>query len=312
MSTHTSVLLEEAIDALAIIPNGIYIDGTFGRGGHARVILQRLGPEGRLFAIDKDWDALAYAQAQFSSDPRFQIRQGSFRSLAEWAREWGILGQVNGILLDLGVSSPQFDDAHRGFSFMHAGPLDMRMDTQQGLSAAHFINEADETELADVFFTYGEERYSRRIARAIVMARNESPIQDTAVLAEVVKAAHPKWEKHKHPATRVFQAIRIYVNQELTDLKDCLNQALEVLAVGGRLAVISFHSLEDRIVKQFMQHAEQGVKLPKNIPIKATHQQGCLQRIGRAIKPREGEIHSNIRARSAILRIGEKNYERSS
>lgn len=299
-------MFEEAIEALAIVPEGVYIDGTFGRGGHARAILERLGPAGRLFALDKDWEAIDFAKTHFSQDLRFQIRQGSFRDLAIWAREWEIVGKVQGILLDLGVSSPQIDDAQRGFSFMQAGPLDMRMDTQQGLSAAHFINEAKESDLADVFFTYGEERYSRRIARAIVTARDHAPIQDTTTLAEVIKVAHPKWEKHKHPATRVFQAIRIYVNQELKDLELGLNQALEVLAVGGRLAVISFHSLEDRMVKQFMQRAEQGVRLPKNIPIQANEQKGCLQRIGRAMKPTDGEIQSNIRSRSAILRIGEK------
>lgn len=306
MTSHKPVLFAEAIDALAITPDGVYIDGTFGRGGHARAILDRLSPAGRLFALDKDWEAVAFAQTHFSQDARFQIRQGSFRDLAVWTREWDIVGKVQGILFDLGVSSPQIDDAKRGFSFMQAGPLDMRMDTQQGLSAAHFINEAKESDLAEVFFTYGEERYARRIAKAIVMAREQLPFQDTIRLAEVVKAAHPKWEKHKHPATRVFQAIRIHVNHELQDLELGLNQALEVLAVGGRLAVISFHSLEDRMVKQFMQRAEQGVRLPKNIPIQANEQQGRLRRIGRAIKPTEGEIHSNIRARSAVLRIGEK------
>ena len=306
MNSHKPVLLEEAIEALAIIPDGMYIDGTFGRGGHTRAIMERLGPKGRLFALDKDWAAIAYAKTRFSQDERFQIRQGSFAGLTEAAQEWGIVGKLNGILLDLGVSSPQFDDAERGFSFMQAGPLDMRMDSQQGLNATQFINEAKESDLADVFFTYGEERYSRRIARAIVMERSKAPIQDTITLAEVVKAAHPKWEKHKHPATRVFQAVRIYVNQELTDLEACLAQTLEVLAGRGRLAVISFHSLEDRIVKQFMQRAEQGVRIPKHIPVKANHLEGRLRRIGRAIKPTEGEIHNNIRARSAILRIGEK------
>lgn len=303
--THKPVLLEEAVEALAIVPEGIYIDGTFGRGGHTRAILERLGPNGRLFALDKDWDAIAYANSHFSQDTRFQIRQGSFADLAEATRGWGIMGKVQGILLDLGVSSPQFDDARRGFSFMQSGPLDMRMDTQQRLNAAHFINEAKESDLADVFFTYGEERFSRRIAHAIVTARSKAPIQDTTTLAEIVKAAHPKWEKHKHPATRVFQAIRIYINRELADLEACLAQVLEVLAEHGRLAVISFHSLEDRIVKQFMQNAEQGLQLPKHIPLKANQVKGRLRRIGK-IKPKEWEIHSNIRARSAILRIGEK------
>lgn len=302
---HIAVLLEEAVEALAIVPNGIYIDGTFGRGGHARKILNHLSPDGRLFALDKDWEALEFAQ-QLAADPRFAIKQGSFANIGQYAREWGIFGQVNGILLDLGVSSPQLDDPKRGFSFLQSGPLDMRMDHQQGFSAERFVNEADEEELAKVFFEYGEERYSRRIARGIVQARNTAPITDTAVLAQIVKAAHPKWEKHKHPATRVFQAIRVYVNQELTDLEACLPQCLDVLAGGGRLAVISFHSLEDRIVKQFMQQAERGKSLPKEIPIRVEESRKTFQRIGRAIKPKDMEITSNIRSRSAILRIGEK------
>ncbi len=304
--THKPVLIEEALEALNIVPNGVYIDGTFGRGGHSRCLLARLGPQGRLYAIDKDWEAIAHAKAHFSADMRFQIAQGSFRSLADLARQWGIYGQVNGVLLDLGVSSPQLDDAQRGFSFMQTGPLDMRMDAQQGLSAAQFVNEAEEELLAKVFFEYGEERFARRIARAIVSARSCAPIDDTAVLAEIVKEANPKWEKHKHPATRVFQAIRIYVNQELTDLEACLDQCLDVLAVGGRLAVISFHSLEDRIVKQFMQTAERGIPLPRGIPMKAVDMPASFQRIGKAIKPKEKEIQDNVRSRSAILRIGEK------
>ncbi|MCR9191597.1 MAG: 16S rRNA (cytosine(1402)-N(4))-methyltransferase RsmH [Gammaproteobacteria bacterium] len=303
---HKPVFVEEAVEALAVVPNGIYIDGTFGRGGHAQCVLERLGPEGRLFAIDKDWEALTFAREHFAHDQRLQIVQGSFSDLAEFAKQWQVYGRVDGILLDLGVSSPQLDDANRGFSFMQAGPLDMRMDSQQGLSAAQFVNEADETLLANVFYEYGEERFSRRIARAIVAARNDAPIEDTAKLSEIVTAANPKWEKHKHPATRVFQAIRIHVNQELTDLEACLAQCIDVLAVKGRLAVISFHSLEDRIVKQFMQKAEQGAPLPKGIPMKATEMLNRFHRIGRAIKPKESELQNNSRARSAILRIGEK------
>lgn len=303
---HTAVLLTEAIAGLAIKPDGIYIDGTFGRGGHSRAILDHLSPQGRLYAIDKDWEAIAHANAMLGTDSRFQIAQGSFGHIAELAKQWGIEGRVAGILLDLGVSSPQLDDAGRGFSFMQSGPLDMRMDSQQKMSAERFINDADETLLADVFYEYGEERFARRIARAIVLARTEAPIRDTAVLAEVVKTAHPKWEKHKHPATRVFQAIRIYVNQELTDLSACLEQCLNVLAVGGRLTVISFHSLEDRIVKQFMQNHERGEQLPKHIPIKASVAVPHFKRIGKAVKPSLVEIQDNVRARSAILRIGEK------
>lgn len=303
---HQPVLLKEVIQGLAIIPNGIYIDGTFGRGGHTRAVLERLGPDGRLFAVDKDWDAIAYAQAHLGQDARFCIEQGSFRQLELLAKQWGIAGRVSGILLDLGVSSPQLDTADRGFSFMQAGPLDMRMDSQQVLTAERFINEESEQTLADVFFEYGEERFAKRIARAIVAARMITPIRDTAVLADIVKAANPKWEKHKHPATRVFQAIRIYVNQELTDLAACLDQCLDILAIGGRLAVISFHSLEDRIVKQFMQRQAQGVSLPKDIPMNVTSVQPRLKRIGKAIKPEDVELQSNVRSRSAILRIGEK------
>ena len=303
---HQPVLLKEVIQGLAIIPNGIYIDGTFGRGGHTQCVLERLGADGRLFAIDKDWEAIAYAKAHFGQDARFCIEQGSFRQLATLANQWGIAERVSGILLDLGVSSPQLDKADRGFSFMQAGPLDMRMDSHQHLTAERFINEGSEQTLADVFFEYGEERFAKRIARAIVAARAITPIRDTAVLADIVKAANPKWEKHKHPATRVFQAIRIYVNQELTDLVACLDQCLDILAIGGRLAVISFHSLEDRIVKQFMQRQAQGVSLPKGIPMKATSVQPRLKRIGKAIKPEDVEVQTNVRSRSAILRIGEK------
>ena len=306
MNSHKPVMLDETLEGLAISSDGIYIDGTFGRGGHTRAILERLSSNGRLFALDKDWDAIASANHQFGEDQRFQIKQGSFSGMAEAAKAWGILGMVNGILLDLGVSSPQIDNPQRGFSFMQAGPLDMRMDSQQSLNAMQFINEAKEPELADVFFNYGEERYSRRIARAIVLERSKKVIKDTVTLAELIKAAHPKWEKHKHPATRIFQAIRIYINQDLSDLEACLTQSLDVLGARGRLAVISFHSLEDRIVKQFMQRAEQGEHVPKHIPVKENYLAGRMHRIGRAIKPKEAEINSNIRSRSAILRIGEK------
>lgn len=306
MADHQSVLLQESINGLAIKANGIYVDGTFGRGGHSHAILQHLNESGRLIAIDKDQEAIAHAKQHFSSDPRFNIVQGSFAQLGEIATQYGVYGQINGILLDLGVSSPQLDNAARGFSFMQQGPLDMRMDLEQELDATRFINQAPSAEMEMVFRQYGEERFARRIANAIVSAREDSPILTTAVLAEIVKAANPKWEKHKHPATRVFQAIRIHVNQELTDLTECLKQCVASLAVGGRLVIISFHSLEDRIVKQFMRTEEQGVSLPLGVPQKAADIKTCFKRVGKAIKPHVDEIKNNVRSRSAVLRIGEK------
>ena len=306
MTAHESVLLNESINGLAINAGGIYVDGTFGRGGHSRAILQHLNDSGRLIAIDKDQEAIHHAEQHFSNDPRFSIFRGSFAQLAEFANQAGVYGRINGILLDLGVSSPQLDNPERGFSFMQQGPLDMRMDLQQNLDAAGFVNHAQATEMEMVFREYGEERFARRIARAIVSAREESPILTTAALAEIVKAANPKWEKHKHPATRVFQAIRIHINQELTDLTACLKQCVAAMAVGGRLVVISFHSLEDRIVKQFMRTEEQGISPPLGVPIKAAEIKTCFKRIGKAIKPQDDEIKQNIRSRSAVLRIGEK------
>jgi len=306
MTTHQSVLLNESINGLAIKADGIYVDGTFGRGGHSRAILNNLNEAGRLIAIDKDIDAINYASEHFANDKRFTIVQGSFAKLVEITTELGVFGKIDGILLDLGVSSPQLDNPLRGFSFMHEGPLDMRMDLSQDLSAARFVNNAKVAEMEMVFKEYGEERFAKRIANAIVNAREESPILTTTVLAEIVKAANPKWEKHKHPATRVFQAIRIYINQELADLADFLKLCVSALAVGGRLVVISFHSLEDRIVKQFMRKEEQGISPPLGVPIRATEIKTCFKRIGKVIKPSDDEIKQNTRSRSAMLRIGEK------
>lgn len=306
MFVHKSVLLEEAIQGLNIKPDGIYIDGTFGRGGHSAAILKELNRNGRLISIDKDQAAVEHAEKNFEPDERFSIIQASFATLAAIVQERNLQGNIDGVLLDLGVSSPQIDDPARGFSFMQAGPLDMRMDLQQDMDAAYFIQHASIDEMAEVFRSYGEERFSGRIARAIAAARLESPIKTTAMLAEIVKQANPQWEKHKHPATRVFQALRIYVNQELTDLVAGLKQSIDVLAVGGRLVVISFHSLEDRIVKQWMLEMERGDEPPVGVPIRASEIKSTFKRIGRAIKPTENEIKNNIRARSAILRIGEK------
>lgn len=306
MATHQSVLLHESIKGLNIKVGGTYFDGTFGRGGHSQEILNHLNESGRLFAIDKDPDAIQYAKDHFGLDKRFEIFHGSFAQIREFASEAGVLGAVDGILLDLGVSSPQLDNPERGFSFMQQGPLDMRMDITQAVSAAKFVNEAEVDEMAFVFRTYGEERFAGRIAKAIVDARKENPITTTLQLAEIVKEANPKWEKHKHPATRVFQAIRIHVNQELTDLSSCLEQCLDVLAPGGRLAVISFHSLEDRIVKQFMRDKEQGQRPPPEVPIRYEEMKTGFKRVGKAIMPQDEEIKDNVRSRSAVLRIGEK------
>jgi len=303
---HQSVLLAEVLDNLAINPNGVYVDATFGRGGHAEAILNQLSPTGRLLAMDKDPEAIAYACQHFSSDPRFMIQHGSFADLEKFVAEQNLTGKIDGILFDLGVSSPQLDDPNRGFSFMRAGKLDMRMDDSKGVNAQEWIAHVSETELARVLFEYGEERYSRRIASAIVAARVAKPITTTDELAEIIKQAHPAWQKGKHPATRSFQAIRIAINHELSDLELGLKQSLEVLAVGGRLLVISFHSLEDRLVKQFMQQQERGNEFPAGLPVKHSSIQSRLKRLGRSIKASAKEIAMNPRARSAILRIGEK------
>ncbi len=306
MTAHQSVLLNESINGLAIKADGIYVDGTFGRGGHSRAILSNLNETGRLIAIDKDIDAINHASEHFANDKRFTIVQGSFTKLAEITNQLGVYGKINGILLDLGVSSPQLDNPLRGFSFMQEGPLDMRMDLSQELDAARFVNNAKVSEMEMVFREYGEERFAKRIANAIANAREENPILTTTSLAEIVKAANPKWEKHKHPATRVFQAIRIYINQELADLAAFLKLCVASLAIGGRLVVISFHSLEDRIVKQFMRKEEQGISPPLGVPIRAAEIKTCFKRIGKVIKPSDDEIKQNTRSRSAVLRIGEK------
>lgn len=302
---HQSVLMTEVIEHLAIRPEGVYVDMTFGRGGHAEVILNQLGPTGRLLAMDKDPDAIAYACQHFSHDKRFKIKHGSFEELTQFLNEEDLLGKVDGILFDLGVSSPQLDNPDRGFSFTRDGKLDMRMDYSRGMDAATWIATVDETELANALWKYGEERFSRRIAKAIVMARTEQPITTTHQLAEIIKKANPKWQPGKHPATRSFQAIRIVVNQELAQIESGLEQSLQALRVGGRLLVISFHSLEDRIVKQFMQKQERGTVFPVGLPVKYADKKVTFKRVGRA-KPSVEEIATNPRARSAVLRIGEK------
>jgi len=302
---HKSVLFDESIEALNIKPDGIYIDGTFGRGGHAQEILSRLGQSGRLYAFDKDPDAIRHSKEIFANEKRFVIVQDSFGNLKQNADLWGITHKVDGILLDLGVSSPQLDDASRGFSFLRDGPLDMRMNPDAGLSAAEWLAQEKESEIARVLKVYGEERYAKRIAKAIVKARDESEFTSTKQLADVVAAAHPAWEKHKHPATRAFQAIRIFINEELSDVELCLQQSLDVLTVGGRLAVISFHSLEDRIVKRFIQQNVKGDEFPLDLPVMNSALKQKLKKIGKLITPSDQEIDKNPRARSAKLRVAE-------
>jgi 16S rRNA (cytosine1402-N4)-methyltransferase len=303
---HHSVLLEPAVKALRIDPEGIYIDGTFGRGGHSRSILEALDDRGRLIAIDRDPQAVAYGQARFADDERFSIVHGSFAMLAEVARQAGVTGRVDGVLLDLGVSSPQLDQAERGFSFGKSGPLDMRMDTSQGESAAQWLARAEVDEIAAVLKDYGEERHALRIARAIVTARAQAPITTTDRLADVVSHANPSWEKGKHPATRSFQAIRIHINGELAAIEECLPQIIDVLTPGGRLAVISFHSLEDRIVKRFMRNQAKGDPFPPGVPVRQDQLQPRLRLVGKAIHPDAAEIAANPRARSAVLRVAER------
>ena len=301
---HRSVLLREAVDALVTDPGGIYIDGTFGRGGHSAAILERLNDNGRLVGVDKDPQAIAYARERFGGDARFSIWHGSFADMDRAAADYA--GRVTGVLLDLGVSSPQLDQAERGFSFMQDGPLDMRMDTSRGMSAADWVNSEAEAELARVFKEYGEERFARRMAAAIVRRRAEKPFERTLDLAEVVKAANPAWEKGKHPATRVFQAIRIHINGELDDLQVALEKSLQLLALGGRLVIISFHSLEDRMVKRFIRDKERGPKLPRGLPVMDSEIAKTLRSVGKAIKADAGEVDENLRSRSAVMRVAEK------
>lgn len=302
---HKPVMLDEAIAALQVRPDGVYVDGTFGRGGHSAQILARLGEDGRLLAFDKDESAVLVARERFGADARFSIVHGSFADLARVVGECGLTHRVDGLLLDLGVSSPQLDDPTRGFSFMQDGPLDMRMDRSAGRQALDWLATADEREIADVLYEYGEERFSRRIARAIVARRAETPLRGTRELAELVAQATPVKDKHKHPATRTFQAIRIFINRELDDLQACLRDSLEVLARGARLVVISFHSLEDRIVKRFMRDAAAGPRLPKRLPVQHAATQGRLRIVGKAQRPADDETAVNPRARSAVLRVAE-------
>jgi 16S rRNA (cytosine1402-N4)-methyltransferase len=306
---HQSIMVNEVLEGLNIQKQGIYIDATFGRGGHTKAILEKLNQEGRVYALDKDPDAELVAQDLSANDSRFSFKRGSFSGVYAFCQQLGLVGKIAGILMDLGVSSPQLDTAARGFSFRLDGPLDMRMDPTVGISAAEWINSAEETEISEVLKEYGEERFHRRMARAIINARSQSPITTTLQLAEIITKANPAWERHKNPATRSFQAIRIYINRELEDLALGLEQALEVLLPKGRLVVISFHSLEDRIVKRFIQKNEQGDIVPSYLPLPIHNNSKKCHRVGKKIKASMLELAQNPRARSAILRVAEKEGE---
>lgn len=309
--SHVSVLLHESIDGLNIDPNGIYVDCTFGRGGHSREILSKLSAKGRLYSIDRDQEAIKIANQM--DDPRFTIINGPFSKLADYVEEYQLAGKINGILMDLGVSSPQLDNPERGFSFSKDGPLDMRMDQSSGQSAADWLAQADESDIAWVLKTFGEERFSKRIARAIVENRLDvecEPLVRTRQLAALIAKAVPVKDKHKHPATRSFQGIRIYINSELEEIKQALQATTDALAINGRLVVISFHSLEDRLVKRFMRDESNGPEIPKGLPLTNAQIKELgspkLKRIGKAIKPTCGEVDQNVRSRSSVLRIAER------
>ncbi len=306
MDCHRPVLLTEVMAALHIRAGGIYVDCTFGRGGHATAILENIGPEGRVIGIDKDPQAVSVGAEMAAMDPRLSVSRGSFATLSRQIESRGYRGRVDGILFDLGVSSPQFDTPERGFSFRRDGPLDMRMDPEAGSSAADWLNRASHGEIARVLKTYGEERYSGRIAGAIVRERAAGPIATTLRLADIVAAANPSWEREKHPATRAFQAIRIFINRELEDLREVLGQVIDVLSMGGRLVVISFHSLEDRLVKRFIRDRVRGDLYPPDLPIPESALKPRLKLVGKPSRPCAREVAANPRARSAIMRVAEK------
>lgn len=303
---HQSVLLQEAVEALITRADGFYVDGTFGRGGHTRAVLDALSDDAQVLGFDKDPQAVEHAQTAFT-DSRFSLHHGSFAEMAEQIDARGMSGKVDGILLDLGVSSPQLDQPERGFSFMQDGPLDMRMNTDAGQTAADWVNTAEQTDIRRVLKVYGEENFAGLIAKKIIDRRAEKPFERTLDLSSFIEAIVPKSGKmKKHPATRSFQAIRIQVNRELEDLEQLLASVVDMLALGGRLVVISFHSLEDRIVKQFIRAQERGPVLPRNIPIASIAREPHLVSVGKAVKAQSDEVDSNVRSRSAIMRIAEK------
>ncbi|GAA5139262.1 16S rRNA (cytosine(1402)-N(4))-methyltransferase RsmH [Thalassotalea piscium] len=305
--SHISVLLDEAITGLSINPDGIYIDCTFGRGGHSGLILSQLSEHGRLIAIDRDLSAIKAAE-KFADDARFSIEHQGFAELDAIAEKLGLKGQVDGVLMDLGVSSPQLDEAERGFSFMNDGPLDMRMDITKGQTAAQWLAKADVEDISWVLKTFGEEKHAWRIANAIVDTREEFPLTRTGELAALIKKTAPQREIKKHPATRSFQAIRIYINSELEQIEKALAASLDVLKEGGRLVVISFHSLEDRMVKQFMKKHSQGKQVPRGFPMsEAELNKGKkLSLVGRKLKPSLQEVEDNVRSRSSVMRVAQR------
>ena len=305
MELHLPVLHGEVLEALAVTASGVYLDATFGRGGHARSILDALGPDGRLIVLDRDPQAIEVAKNLFGDDQRVTIIRGSFEMLGELAREHGI-SALDGLLFDLGVSSPQLDEAERGFSFQKDGPLDMRMDNQEGMTAAQWLAEATEDEINQVLWRYGEEKHARRISRAILRRREEKPFERTADLAAVISSAVPRSRERKHPATRTFQAIRIHLNREMQSLESGLDAALEILAPGGRLCVISFHSLEDRMVKRFIRGHSRPDPVYAGLPNIPEHAQARMAVVGKSVTASEQELDENPRSRSATLRVGEK------
>ena len=305
---HQTVLLKEAVDALAVKSNGLYVDATFGRGGHSSLILESLASDGRLLLIDKDPEAIRHAQEKYIGDARILIWQGSFKDFPLALEELGVGRKVDGLLLDLGVSSPQLDDASRGFSFQRDGALDMRMNPNTGQSAAEWLAEAEENDIATVLWKFGDERFSRRIARAILRERELAPIESTLKLANIIAGAIPraKQKKGRNPATKSFQAIRIFINKELEDLELCLQRSMESLSKGGRIAIISFHSLEDRMVKRFFKDKSSGPKLPRGFPMMEEQCKLEFKIVSKPIKASKEELEVNARSRSAIMRVGEK------
>ena len=303
---HKAVLQKEAIDAMNIKTSGVYIDATFGRGGHSRAILDCLGKNGKLIVMDRDPQAIAVANELRESDSRLQAVHAPFSQIREIKETISLVNSVDGILFDLGVSSPQLDDAQRGFSFLRDGPLDMRMNPLIGISAAEWINNAEESEIADTFYKFGDEKYSRRMAKRIIAKRAISEISTTSQLAEIIKDANPAWEKGKHPATRVFQAIRILINQELEEIEKGLRESLVLLKGGGRLVVISFHSKEDRIVKRFIADRVKGDDFPRDLPVTSKWLNPELKKIKKSQKAGPEEILDNPRSRSAVMRVAEK------
>ena len=302
--THITVLLNEAVEALCIRPDGVYVDATFGRGGHSRAILAQLGPAGRLYALDRDPAAVAAGAAM--NDARLTLLHTPFSGMCAALAEHSV-GQVDGVLFDLGVSSPQLDEAARGFSFRFDAPLDMRMDTSRGQTAADWLNQAAEEEIAQVVRDYGEERFAKAVARAIVKSRTETPLATTRQLATLVAGAVRTRERGQDPATRTFQAVRIFINRELEEIEATLPQAASMLKPGGRLAVISFHSLEDRLVKRYLRSESLGEQAPPEIPIAAANlRPGRLRLLGKAVRPSPAECQANPRARSATLRCAER------